>query len=270
MSSTPTKVPVPARPASTVVILRDGAEGIEVFMVVRHHQIDFASGALVFPGGKLEKSDADAAIRGMVTGEEGLDDATLALRIAGIREAFEECGVLLARAKGDGNILGGDRAIAIEQRWRADITSGKASMAEMAVAEGLTFAVDTMVPFAHWITPKGLPKRFDTHFFVTAGPPDQLAAHDGSESVDSVWINPLKAVSEADAGRITLVFATKMNLEKLGRSKTTAAAVAAAKADRIVTVMPEVLKTEKGRVLRIPIEAGYGVAEVNVEGQPRP
>lgn len=257
-------------PSATVLLLRDAADGLEVFMVKRHHQIDFASGALVFPGGKLEKSDSDPALRAMTTGGEGLDDATLALRVAAIRESFEECGILLARPKGSAALLAGAAAEAVESRWRAKLNANTATMAEMAAAEGLSFAVDTMVPFAHWITPVGLPKRFDTHFFVAATPPDQLAGHDGHESVDSIWISPTKALAEADAGRITLVFATRMNLVKLGRSATTAAALAAARADRVVTVLPQVTKTEKGRVLRIPIEAGYGVAEVNVEGQPRP
>ncbi|WP_119418223.1 NUDIX hydrolase [Desertibaculum subflavum] len=257
-------------PSATVLLLRDAADGLEVFMVKRHHQIDFASGALVFPGGKLEKSDADPALRAMTTGGEGLDDLTLSLRIAAIRESFEECGILLARPKGSSALLAGAEAEAVESRWRAKLNANTATMTEMAAAEGLSLAVDTMVPFAHWITPVGLPKRFDTHFFVAATPPDQLAGHDGRESVDSVWISPAKAVSEADAGRVTLVFATRMNLVKLGRSATTAAALAAARGDKVVTVMPVVTKTEKGRVLRIPIEAGYGAAEFNVEGQPRP
>ena len=257
-------------PSATVLLLRDSAAGLEVFMVKRHHQIDFASGALVFPGGKLEKSDGDPALRAMTVGGETLDDAALALRIAAIREAFEECGILLARKQGATHLLAGAEAEAVESRWRAKLNANTATMAEMAAAERLVYALDTMVPFAHWITPKGLPKRFDTHFFVAATPPDQLAGHDGSESVDSIWVSPAHAIAEADAGRATLVFATKMNLEKLGRSKTTAAALAAAKAGRIVTVMPEVTKTASGRLIRIPIEAGYGVAEVKIEGQPRP
>ena len=257
-------------PSATVLLLRDAEAGLEVFMVKRHHQIDFASGALVFPGGKLEKSDSDPALRAMTVGGEGVDDAALALRIAAIREAFEECGILLARKKGATHLLAGAEAEAVETRWRAKLNANSATMTDMASAEGLVYALDTMVPFAHWITPKGLPKRFDTHFFAAATPPDQLAGHDGSESVDSIWTSPAHAIAEADAGRATLVFATKMNLEKLGRSKTTSAALAAARGDRIVTVMPEVTKTASGRVLWIPIEAGYGVSEVNIEGQPRP
>jgi 8-oxo-dGTP pyrophosphatase MutT (NUDIX family) len=265
-----TATPAVPLPSATVLLLRDGEQGLEVFMVKRHHQIDFASGALVFPGGKLEKSDSDPALRAMTTGGEGLDDTALALRIAAIRESFEECGILLARPKGSTALLAGAEAEAVESRWRAKLNANSATMAEMAAAEGLTLALDTMVPFAHWITPVNLPKRFDTHFFVAATPPDQLAGHDGRESVDSIWITPAKALSEADAGRITLVFATRMNLVKLGRSSTTEEALAAARASKVVTVLPQVTRTETGRTLRIPIEAGYGVSEVNIQGMPQP
>ncbi|MFT6491117.1 MAG: 8-oxo-dGTP pyrophosphatase MutT (NUDIX family), partial [Parvibaculaceae bacterium] len=86
-------------PAATILLLRDGKDGLEVFMVVRHHQIDFASGALVFPGGKVAKTDLVDGIRDRVRGHEGLDDVLLALQIAAIREAFEEAGVLLARPR---------------------------------------------------------------------------------------------------------------------------------------------------------------------------
>src|SRR3954470_1865636 len=90
-----------ARPAATIMLLRDGPDGIEVFMVVRHHAIDFASGALVFPGGRVEEADHELAARpGDCPNPDGLDIDALAFRIAAIRETFEECGVLLARPRG--------------------------------------------------------------------------------------------------------------------------------------------------------------------------
>src|ERR1700710_359924 len=96
--STSGEVVIP-RPASTVLRVRDGAEGLEVFMVVRHHKIDFASGALVFPGGKVDP--ADYAIP--VSGE--YEEADRVSRIAALRETFEECGVLLARARGEAQLI---------------------------------------------------------------------------------------------------------------------------------------------------------------------
>ena len=128
----------------------------------------------------------------------------------------------------------------------------------MLEAEGLEPATDALAHFAHWVTPASRSKRFDTRFFLAAAPPDQLAVHDGLESVDSVWIAPARAVAEADAGERRLVFATRKNLEKLARSATAAEAVAAARASTVVRVQPEMVRSGEGWRLRIPAEADYG------------
>lgn len=245
----------PARPASTVLLVRDAADGMEVFMVVRHHQIDFASGALVFPGGSIDKEDFDiAADLSRCGGYHGLDDKARGFRVAAIRETFEECGVLLARPRGARELVDGARVAEIATR-----AQGR-SFGELIAAEDLELALDQLTPFAHWITPVVLPKRFDTHFFIAAAPADQLALHDGSESVDSVWINPNRALEEAKTGKYTIIFATRLNVEMLGRQNDVAAAIDAAQTRRIVTVQPEASKKESGKgfTLRIPLEAGYG------------
>ena len=118
-------------------------------------------------------------------------------------------------------------------------------------------ALDELVPYAHWITPEGMPKRFDTHFFLAAAPPEQVGAHDGLESTDSVWISPREALAGGDSGRFKLPFPTTRNLIKLARHRTVAAALDAARQDRIVTVMPVMTRLNGGRQLRIPAEAGY-------------
>ena len=196
-------------------------------MVVRHHQIDFASGALVFPGGRVEA--ADAVLAG--------GDAADADRIAAIRETWEECGVLLAQP-GTPPPAEGDFAAMLLQR-------------------ALVPDCSCLAHFAHWITPVAVPKRFDTHFFLAAAPADQDAVHDGHEAVDSVWIRPLDALAEAEAGTKKIVFPTRMNLNKLARSNSVAEAFAAARAKPVVTVMPQQRNTPEGRYLRIPIEADY-------------
>lgn len=253
--------PVKPRLSATVLLLRDTPAGLEVFMVVRHHKIDFASGALVFPGGSLDASDRDPRIRAVSDGADALDDDTLAVRVAAAREAFEECGVLYARDPASGNIVDWLRAESLGAKYRAPLEADEIGMADVAEAEGLRLALDQLTPFAHWITPEHMPKRFDTHFFVAPAPGDHVLAHDGSEAVDSVWIRPADAVAEADAGKRTVIFATKLNLERVGRSQTVAAAIEQARADKIVTVMPKARKTDTGRILTIPIEAGYGGSE---------
>jgi 8-oxo-dGTP pyrophosphatase MutT (NUDIX family) len=244
--------PVPVRPAATVLLVRDGVSGLEVFMVVRHHKIDFASGALVFPGGSVDAGDyaiaADSVICGAAT---ALDERDRLSRVAALRETFEECGVLLARPRGSDEGLGARAA-------ELGAKSQGRSFSELIAAENLELALDALIPFAHWITPPILPKRFDTRFYIGAAPSDQIAIHDGSESVDSVWISPARALTAADAGTYTLVFATRLNLQLLAQSADVASALSAARARRVVTVEPVAMKTETGYTMRIPIEAGYG------------
>jgi 8-oxo-dGTP pyrophosphatase MutT (NUDIX family) len=262
MSDAP-KTPVAPRPASTVVILRDGAEGIEVFMVERHRQIDFASGALVFPGGKVDPEDSDAAWGELAAQAPAAPDRSLF--VAAGRETFEEAGLVLARQRGTRDIVDADAAHRLVDRHRAGLLKGEATFVDIVRSEGLELALDLMVPFAHWITPERIPKRFDTHFFLIAAPVVQLGAHDGSESVEGLWITPQRALSEAESGKRTLVFATRMNLTKLARFATVAEAVAETRSKPVVTVTPKVKSTPEGRWLQIPAEADYGITEVFVE-----
>ncbi len=239
--------PATPRPASTIILLRDRPAGLQTFMVVRHHEIDFASGALVFPGGRMEPADLELAAA------LGDDDPALGLRIAAMREAFEECGVLFARAPGEAGLVSAERARGLDR---------SISFAELLAREGLAPAVDRLVPFAHWITPAFLPKRFDTWFFLALAPPDQALAHDGREAVDSVWISPRAALH----GRFKLLFPTERNLWKLSTHADAASAFAAARAAPVVTVLPEPVQVDGGPGLKIPPEAGYGGEAFSVRG----
>jgi len=256
------KEPSPPRPATTVLLLRpsrrgDASSALEVFMVVRHHQIDSFSGALVFPGGKLEDADGDVRLRGRSTGASSLSDDELKFRVAGIREAFEECGVLLAHKRGRKALIGAAELAPIERTWRAKLARDEASILDLVEAEDLELATEFMTPFAHWITPTFVPKRFDTWFFLAEAPADQVALHDGSESVDSLWIGAQQAIDQAKAGRRTLVHATQKNLELLSEGGTVAGAIAQARKRRIVTVQPWIEAREGKRYLVIPEDAGY-------------
>ncbi|TXL72815.1 NUDIX hydrolase [Vineibacter terrae] len=260
------KPPVVPVPATTVLLLRPSIDGDpasppEVFMVVRHHQIDFASGALVFPGGKVDSADSDPRLRDLCTGVEGLSQAELAFRVAGIREAFEEAGVLLARRRGEAELIAAAALKPIEDRYRQALVKGEVSMAAMAAAEGLVLACDTMLSYAHWITPTFVPKRFDTRFFVAAAPSDQLALHDGHESVDSVWVQPTQAVADADAGRRTVLFPTKLNLMKLAEIATVPALLAHYGTFAPPTVLPVIEVRDGRRFLTVGRESGYAVFE---------
>lgn len=246
--------------ASTVMLLRDGADGMEVFMIVRHHESNFAAGALVFPGGRVDPEDHDLAADASVFAPvDKLAAEAAALRVAAIRETFEECGVLLARGRGEASLVGAARLREIEAAHRAAMTRGERSFGAILAAENLVLAPDTMVQFAHWITPEHVPKRFDTHFFLAAAPSDQVALHDGEEAVDSVWVTPANAIEGTRMGTFKLVFPTQMNLEKLARHTQTAPAMETARASRVVTVVPKQEKVGDGkRLMRLPLEADYG------------
>ena len=263
--------PVAPVPASTMLLLRDGVEALEVFMVERHHQIDFAEGALVFPGGKTERSDGAAALRKRCRQPTGigLDDLSedeLAVRIGGIRETFEECGVLLARPRGQDALVGPDRLVEIEARHREPLHRGERTMLEFVEAEDLELALDKLVFYAHWVTPEFMPKRFDTFFFLVDAPTDQLAVHDGSESVDSLWTTIPNALELEKTGQRTIIFPTLENIKKLGRSSTVDEALAAAAASPIVTVLPRTEKDAEGtRFIVLPEEAGYDTVRARVD-----
>src|SRR5215475_2340998 len=262
MNDMPKKAPAAPRPATTVLLLRpskagDADSGLEVFMVVRHQKIDAFSGALVFPGGKLEDADGDSRLRACAGGADKLSDEELKFRVAGVREAFEECGILLARKRGQRALVAAAELKGIEDRWRAKLAKDEATIVDLAEAEDLEIATDLMTPFAHWITPTFAPRRFDTWFFLAEAPEDQVALHDGSESVDSVWIKPQQAIDEASAGKRTLVHATFKNLELLVDGGTVVGAISQATERKIVTVQPWVETRDGKRFLHIPEGAGY-------------
>src|SRR6201990_2473978 len=255
----PAEAAVAPRPASTVLLLRDSAASeIEVFMMVRHYEIDFNSGALVFPGGSVDKGDQEIIARPeFYTGGAGLDAAALSFRIAAIRETFEESGILLARPKGSNALIDAKRAGEIEAAHRADLNERKITFLKVLTDNGMLLALDELVPYAHWITPEGMPKRFDTWFFLAAAPPDQLGAHDGKESTDSVWVSPREALAGGESGRFKLPCPTTRNLIKLGKQSHVKAALDGSRGQDIVTVMPVMTRLNGGRQLRIPKEAGY-------------
>lgn len=266
MSDTPAAV----RPASTILLLRNGAsDAIDVFMMVRHYQIEFASGALVFPGGSVDAGDHEIAKRPeLLAGHDGLDPEAAAFRIAAIRETFEESRILLARPRGSRELIAAAKASAIADQHRDALNEGKVRFADIIAENGLELALDLLVPYAHWITPEGMKKRFDTWFFLAEAPPEQVGMHDGKESTDSIWLSPREALEGGNSGRFTLPFPTTRNLIKLGKQSSVDAALADARGSKVVTVLPQVTKNGDTRQLRIPLEAGYDGEVFEMKGVP--
>lgn len=260
--STPA-VPVPA---ATILLLRENDGELQVFMVVRHHQIDFASGALVFPGGKADPQDFDDALLPYLHGADDNRDMR-AIQVSAIREAFEECGVLLAR-KGQADALISATELAPLEPYREQLNNGDVSLLDFLRTEDLFLACDQLTHFAHWITPEMMPKRFDTHFYIAEAPADHVALHDGYESVDSVWISPTQAVKDAQTGKYTIIFPTLMNVEKLAEWSSVQAALEGVAASSVVPVLPWTERRDDGNYICIPPEAGYSISESKIPEQP--
>src|ERR1700679_3764643 len=198
------KPPVPILPAATILLLRDDPV-FEVLMVKRHHQIDFAAGALVFPGGKTHAGDADPAWEARTLGWAGVAPEKRPLRMAAIREAYEEAGILLARHADGAPFRGDERAAAA----RDDVAHDRRPFLGVIEEFDLYLDLEALTVFAHWITPAMSPRRFDTWFYAAKAPEAQLAICDGWETVDAEWISPHEALRLAEAGERTVIFPTR-------------------------------------------------------------
>jgi 8-oxo-dGTP pyrophosphatase MutT (NUDIX family) len=248
------KAPATPLPAATILLVRDAPAGMEVFMVKRHHQIDFVAGALVFPGGRVDKGDSEAALRDHADGGAEWTEVMRAMGAAAIREAFEESGILLARDADTGELVSAERLSKLEH-YRQGLEKREVALVDMLKNERLRLAYDCLVHFAHWITPDNMPKRFDTHFFLAKSPLGHEGSHDGRESVDSIWITAENAIN--DRKKWNVIFPTKANLMKLGEAKTVADALARARATKPLPVTPWIDQGPNGQILRIRDDAGY-------------
>ncbi|MGQ0825595.1 MAG: NUDIX hydrolase [Actinomycetota bacterium] len=209
------------RAAATVMLVRDRPE-LEVLVQRRSPHAVFGPGATVFPGGAVDPADAAAEPRviglddAAASVEQGLARGGLALRIAAVRECFEEAGVLLTR----------DRAgqpAAADVAWRDALNAGHATIGQVLEAEDLVIDARDLHVFSHWLTPVGAPRRYDTWFFAARAPSDQEPAADDAELVDWSWIAPADALERSQRGEIELIFPTLRSLLVLGRFPTTGA-----------------------------------------------
>lgn len=261
----PSDVVAQPRPAATVILLRDGADGPEVYVIRRHDALAFAGGATVFPGGRIDPADGDPAWSDLCPGT-GDDHAP---RVAAIRETFEECGLLLARPAGGGPLLDEAAANGVRTRSGWGGEPGAPPFLDQMRREGLELAADRLTPFARWQTPEWVHRRFDTLFFLAAAPPGQTASFDRREAVEGRWATPRDLLRQADAGTVRLVFATRMNLMRLAAFGRVADAIDAAvhQAIRqpIRPILPQRAETPAGPVLRIPADAGYDPPELPME-----
>jgi len=259
---------------------------LEVLMLRRSLTADFVGGAYVFPGGTLDDSDRDAGNLALCSGRTdaeasavlGLPGGGLAFWVAAVRECFEEAGILLARGRDGATVSMVDPATAerFAQHRRA-LNSGRRSLGEICAQEGLTLDAGGVHYFSHWITPLGVPKRFDTRFFVAAAPPGQQALHDDRETTAQEWVRPAEALARQQAGELEMILPTIKNLEAISRFVGVGAVGeaasggleaasggllgAAAAMGRVPATLPRIADTA-GRAVRIflPGDPGYADA----------
>jgi 8-oxo-dGTP pyrophosphatase MutT (NUDIX family) len=232
-------------------------------MVRRVIQSDFMPDVYVFPGGSVSKDDNAAELTGGICAPvtaspadpEGRTALGSGMRAAAIRELFEEAGILLAYR--DGKMLPiPEEQVAHFDTYRHAFQQRTGSLVEMARAEGLTLATDLLGYFAHWITPEGMPKRFDTHFFITTAPVEQQAVPDRLETSDGIWIEPSVALAGYERDTFPLVFATIYQLRELADFAGVQAALAHTATRHVPTRLP-ILEVE-GNSARVHLGEGAG------------
>jgi 8-oxo-dGTP pyrophosphatase MutT (NUDIX family) len=266
-------ITTPARPAATVIMLRDDDAsshgGLEVFLLKRHGLSDVLGGAYVFPGGKVDRFDAeldmdlhlDQPVQDLHTALNEPDISALTaagLYVAAVREAFEESGILFAqRAKH-------------EHATRATVLlrEGHAFEEVLALMQ-LRLQTRSLAPWSRWITPKlsaVMNKRFDTRFFVSAVPLDQIAKHDNHEATESIWLGPRAALEQYRDGLIELAPPQIMSLAHLARFNTVADVMALARSRMPPLIQPEPYQENGVRTICYPGDERHPVKERAMPG----
>ncbi|GAA3568489.1 hypothetical protein GCM10022419_056590 [Nonomuraea rosea] len=239
--------PVPARDAATVVILRPGALGPEVYLLRRKATMAFAAGAYVYPGGSVDPRDTDQAVAwaGPSPADWGAvfhagEQVARGLVCAAVRETFEETGVLLA-GPGPGSVV----ADTTGDDWEADrlaLIDRSLAFADFLARRGLVLRSDLLTPWAHWITPEIEQRRFDTRFFAAVLPEGQRTRDVGGEADQVVWQRPAEALELAHKGEIFLMPPTYATLGELSAYADVADVLAATR--EIVPIMPRAVEIE--------------------------
>ncbi|MDB5874387.1 MAG: hydrolase [Ramlibacter sp.] len=261
------------RAAASVVMLRDGDEGLEVFLLKRHGLSDVLGGAYVFPGGKVDLEDANLDLQAHLDmpiqalhaalNEPELDEhAGAVLYVAALREAFEETGVLYAQ--------GADAALA---ELASELLREGRAFDEVLAMMRLRLEASRLQPWSRWITPSVggvMRKRFDTRFFLATVPAGQTARHDDHEATDSVWLTPRAAMRQCWDGAIELAPPQIISLAHLARHPSADSALAEARLRPPPVIRPESFEDDQGgRVVCYPGDERHSVRERALPGPTR-
>jgi 8-oxo-dGTP pyrophosphatase MutT (NUDIX family) len=239
-----------AIPAATVILFRERVGGApELLMVERARAMAFAGGAMVFPGGRIDPGDiALAELLG--ANEDG------AARVAAIRETIEEVGLPLGLTSlPDAGVL---------EALRAALHNG-VPIAEALTAANCTLDLPTLHPFARWRPDFHQVRVFDTRFFLARAPADAEATVDATENTRLTWITATEALAQGAAGKLSLIFPTRCNLERVAQFASFDEAIADARTHPQPVITPAIVERDGQRVLTIPDGLGYPVLSEPVE-----
>ena len=270
----------PPRPAASLVVVRDGdarwpaaggaGRGIEVLLMMRTERGDHNSGAWVFPGGIVDRRDRDwhcctGVDDAAISQRLALDEGGLDYAIAAIRECFEEAGVLFADDR-DGQPVSPAQWQSLLE-WRKPLHANERTLGEMCATAGLRLAVEGLAYIAHWLTPLGRPKRYDTRFFIAAMPEGQVVAHDDTEIVDHRWMRPADAL--AQAAMLKLMTPTQAILRSIAAFGSVDALMRHSRESRpIPRIFPRIAKGRDGARPVTPDEPSYAeIARIDPEGR---
>lgn len=259
----PADGPAPAKASATVMLLRPGTDGPEVFVLKRAATMAFAANMLAFPGGGVDPRDADPHVPW--AGPDPQEwaermgtpvEAARELVIAAAREVFEECGVLLAGP--DEASVVADLTDPVWDEERDALLSREQSFAELLIRRNLVLRTDLLSLRAHWITPELQPKRFNTRFFTARLPEGQIADDRSSEATEVLWAAPRQLLAGHDAGEHRMLPPTRVMLEQLARAASLDDALRSA--DRVWPVLPAPVEHDDALWMRAPIdEDGNGL-----------
>lgn len=249
---------VPARDASTVALLRDGADGLEVFMFQRASRMAFAGGMSVFPGGAVDPRDSDAAI-GWIGDPPSWwaeqfgcsEDLAVALVCAAVRETFEECGVLLAGIDAESVVTD----TSAYSKGRQALESGDLALARFLADEGLSLRADLLRPLQNWVTPEVESRRYDTYFFVAALPAGQEADFETTEAVTGRWFRPAEAMQAHLDKQLMVMPPTWTAVSEINAFGTVAEVLAAPRT--IDKILPKLRRDDRGYKIALPDDPGY-------------
>jgi 8-oxo-dGTP pyrophosphatase MutT (NUDIX family) len=239
--------PADPRHAATVVLTRDGKDGLEIYLLRRTASMAFAAGAFVFPGGSVDPRDQDIPDDSWVgpppaewaKALSADDSVARALVCAAVRETFEESGVLLAGPDADSIV-----ADTSGDDWEADrlaLLDRSLSLSELLLRRGLVLRADLLRTWTHWLTPEVEPRRFDTRFFVAGLPAGQRTRDVGGEADAVVWMKPMDALAGSQRGEMMLMPPTLATITDVAKADSVAELIAAADQREVVRIMPKIV-----------------------------